>query len=42
MFVGIVVFLGINGVATPPAVSIPNVKGVTSRRRISRLLQALI
>ena len=28
--VGIVEFLGINAVITPPAVSIPKVKGVTS------------
>ena len=29
--VGIVVFLGINTVITPPAVSIPNERGATSR-----------
>ncbi len=33
--VGIVVFLGINGVRMPPSVSMPNVKGVTSKRRMS-------
>ena len=32
---GIVVFLGTKGVITPPSVSIPNVKGVTSRSTIS-------
>jgi len=30
-FVGIVVFLGIKTVITPPAVSIPRLNGVTSR-----------
>ena len=34
-FVGIVVFLSISLVATPPIVSIDNESGVTSRRRIS-------
>ena len=34
-WVGIVVFLSINGVATPPSVSIPNVNGVTSRSNTS-------
>jgi hypothetical protein len=29
------VFLGINLVMTPPTVSIPRVRGATSRRRIS-------
>ena len=33
--VGIVVFLSINGVAIPPAVSIPNVNGVTSSNTTS-------
>jgi hypothetical protein len=33
--VGIVVFLGIKAVMTPPAVSIPNDKGVTSNKRTS-------
>ena len=33
--VGIVVFLGISGVITPPIVSIPNVKGVTSSKTTS-------
>ena len=32
---GIVVFLGTSGVITPPKVSIPNVKGVTSNNTIS-------
>ena len=32
MFVGIVVFLSISFVATPPRVSIPSERGVTSRR----------
>ena len=32
---GIVVFLSINGVATPPKVSIPNVNGVTSNNNTS-------
>ena len=32
---GIVVFLFISGVATPPNVSTPNVKGVTSRSTTS-------
>ncbi|MPN49189.1 hypothetical protein SDC9_196804 [bioreactor metagenome] len=32
---GIVVFLGTNGVITPPSVSIPRVKGVTSKRTMS-------
>jgi hypothetical protein len=34
-FVGIVVFLGIKTVITPPAVSIPYESGTTSRRRRS-------
>ena len=34
-WVGIVVFFSIKGVATPPRVSIPRVKGVTSRRSTS-------
>jgi len=34
-FVGIVVFLGIKTVITPPAVSIPRESGVTSKRRTS-------
>jgi hypothetical protein len=33
--VGMTVFLGINLVMTPPTVSIPRVRGATSRRRIS-------
>ena len=33
--VGIVVFLSINGSLTPPNVSIPNVRGVTSSKTIS-------
>ena len=33
--VGMVVFLCINGVVTPPRVSMPNVKGVTSKSNIS-------
>jgi len=33
--VGITVFLGINFVITPPTVSIPRVRGATSKRRIS-------
>ena len=33
--VGIVVLRSINGVRTPPMVSIPRVSGVTSRRRMS-------
>ena len=35
LLVGIVVFLGINTVITPPIVSIPSESGVTSRRTIS-------
>ncbi len=34
-FVGIVVFLGINTVITPPAVSIPRLKGVISNNNKS-------
>ena len=34
---GIVVFFSINGVITPPSVSIPSVKGVTSNNRTSDL-----
>ena len=34
-WVGIVVFFSISGVATPPSVSIPRVKGVTSNKRTS-------
>ena len=33
--VGIVVFLSISGSLTPPNVSIPNVRGVTSSKTIS-------
>jgi len=33
--VGMVVFLGINTVITPPAVSIPKLNGVTSNNKIS-------
>jgi hypothetical protein len=36
--VGIVVFLGINAVMTPPAVSIPSDKGVTSNKRTSLIV----
>ena len=35
---GIVVFLSINLVATPPIVSIANESGVTSKKRISPAL----
>ena len=37
LFVGIVVFFSISGVITPPKVSIPNVKGVTSNNNTSDL-----
>lgn len=37
---GIVVFLGINGVAIPPNVSIPKVKGVTSSNKTSLISPA--
>jgi hypothetical protein len=35
VLVGMTVFLGINLFMTPPTISIPRVRGVTSRRRIS-------
>ena len=40
--VGIVVFLSINGSLTPPKVSIPNVRGVTSSKTISLLTSPAI
>jgi len=40
-FVGIVVFLGIKTVITPPAVSIPNDNGVTSSNNKSPNLASL-